>query len=578
MNRLLPKLFFLLTLMLFLQSANNTFCQTSLLPIGEWSKKLETKSDENGFLQVAAELKSKDSTGFEVGLRALENQKSANLFYNARILILRAYQAYRFQYVDRNALIERYYELGLNEAYRTGDEAFISKVCESYASMMASTQEIELSATYYLKAEEINEDPQNHVKDPFVVSIALGEILFHTREYEKSIYYLRRGLDHWQDTSAFADYLRIRYFNTMGQAYEQLDKLDSAMIDYQTSMQFTHKLGDTTWIGINDDFMGQFFYLKKDYADARSLLEAGFGISKVYEWNIAANTLQWLARINLIEGKKDSAIVKLKEALAFLRKSSNFPFQQVNFLQNIYFVMADAYRAAGKTDSFYHYFDLYTAVHDSLDRVATFSSLKISQLRIDNEKDYRALKEIRQQADAAAATRNFIILGIILIAIIILLFMNRARTNLAMKEKMAKADITAAKEQLQLFTQNILEKVILIESLQQQLHNNALNKEQQQSIEILSNQTILTDSDWHTFRTLFEKIYPGFFSRLKVAASDITIAEQRMAALTMLHLTTRQMASMLGISPNSVSKTRQRMRQRFNMPADANVEDFILNL
>ena len=234
--------------------------------------------------------------------------------------------------------------------------------------------------------------------------------------------------------------------------------------------------------------------------------------------------------------------------------------------------------AAGKTDSFYHYFDLYTAVHDSLDRVATFSSLKISQLRIDNEKDYRALKEIRQQAEAAAATRNFIILGIILIAIIILLFMNRARTNLAMKEKMAKADITAAKEQLQLFTQNILEKVILIESLQQQLHNNALNKEQQQSIEILSNQTILTDSDWHTFRTLFEKIYPGFFSRLKVAASDITIAEQRMAALTMLQLTTRQMASMLGISPNSVSKTRQRMRQRFNMPADANVEDFILNL
>ena len=59
---------------------------------------------------------------------------------------------------------------------------------------------------------------------------------------------------------------------------------------------------------------------------------------------------------------------------------------------------------------------------------------------------------------------------------------------------------------------------------------------------------------------------------------DITIAEQRMAALIRLHLTTRQMASLLGISPNSVNKTKQRLRQRFNLPADLNVEEFIIKL
>ena len=66
-----------------------------------------------------------------------------------------------------------------------------------------------------------------------------------------------------------------------------------------------------------------------------------------------------------------------------------------------------------------------------------------------------------------------------------------------------------------------------------------------------------------------------FFQRLKNAAADITVAEQRMAALTRLQLSTRQMAAMLGISVDSVYKTKQRLRKRFNIAADANMEEFI---
>ena len=73
---------------------------------------------------------------------------------------------------------------------------------------------------------------------------------------------------------------------------------------------------------------------------------------------------------------------------------------------------------------------------------------------------------------------------------------------------------------------------------------------------------------------LFEKTYPGFLTKLKEQASDITLAEQRMAALTRLHLTTKQMAAVLGISPNSVIKAKQRLRQRFNFETDFQAEEF----
>ena len=58
----------------------------------------------------------------------------------------------------------------------------------------------------------------------------------------------------------------------------------------------------------------------------------------------------------------------------------------------------------------------------------------------------------------------------------------------------------------------------------------------------------------------------------------MTVAEQRMAALTRLQLTTRQIASMLGISVDSVHKSRQRLRHRFGVSADTTLDEVVSNL
>ena len=131
---------------------------------------------------------------------------------------------------------------------------------------------------------------------------------------------------------------------------------------------------------------------------------------------------------------------------------------------------------------------------------------------------------------------------------------------------------------MELFKQNMIEKATLIEKLQEQVQVKETTAEQMQIIDELSQQTILTEADWDKFKKLFDKIYPGFFIKLKGKATDITIAEQRMAALTRLHLTPKQMASMLGISPLSVHKTRQRLRQRLHVTADNNLEEMITSL
>ena len=136
-------------------------------------------------------------------------------------------------------------------------------------------------------------------------------------------------------------------------------------------------------------------------------------------------------------------------------------------------------------------------------------------------------------------------------------------------------EVTLAREQLRLFTENIVEKTALIEKLEEQASKKEASAEQQGIISELSRQTILTEEDWEKFKALFETIYPGFFIKLKQNFANISVAEQRMAALIRLSLTSKEMASMLGISVDSVHKTRQRLRQRLQLTSDSSLKEMV---
>jgi hypothetical protein len=578
---------YLFTMFVLLQTCCFCFSQNSSASIKEWVKKLSVKNDDEykNYSEVQNELNKKDSLYVLPVLNDLEKHiVSSNHYFNARFFVLKANQLNRLNRSRKVPELRQICENSLKEAYESGDDHLILFSSWGYGGLMGILSEIELSATYLLKAVETNERLEKKYFST-TLWLSLGETLFHTREYEKCIYYIQKGLDTWRDTAAIADYHRMRLCNTIGQAYQQLGKLDSAMISYRRSMFYVDKHGEVTWQAINSGFIGQIFFLKKNYSTAKEYLRSDYNINKNNEPNIAANTLQWLARISLIEGKEDSALLLAKEALQFSKKAGQVSMQQLNYLQHIYYTTADVYRTIGNTDSFYHYFQLYSALHDSLERVATLSSIKMAQARIENENNYHAVQILQKEKRAEEQKRNFIIAVIVLCAILAFSYVNRLRLKhrfteqIAVQQKnAAEAEKEAAKEQLQLFTQNLIEKTSLVEKLEGQLNNRTLSIEQQELITSLSGQTILTEDDWEKFKSLFEKIYPGFFMKLKTSVNDITLSELRMAALVKLHLTTRQIATILGISPNSVNKTKQRLRQRLHVDAEKNIEDVIADI
>ena len=90
----------------------------------------------------------------------------------------------------------------------------------------------------------------------------------------------------------------------------------------------------------------------------------------------------------------------------------------------------------------------------------------------------------------------------------------------------------------------------------------------------LYNQRILTDDDWMEFKVLFEKSYPGFIEKVCSVYRNITEAELRLFLFIKLKLSSKEAASILGISSDGVKKTRYRLRKRLQLEKTDSLEEF----
>jgi DNA-binding CsgD family transcriptional regulator len=505
--------------------------------------------------------------------------KSKGYHFQARLNCLRARtlsfrNVYYQYYQDRKAVdlepikkhINTLLSSAMDLAYRSGDDYLVAFVSSLYASTV-SMYDVGVAVMYAKNGIDLYEQ-LSHPLTPEHYQF-LAELLYKVREYEECVRYGRKAVLAWpKSREPYRDRYTVNCMNTVALAYHRQQRFDSAMLFYGQALQLAQKTKDTVWTGIVLGNIAQVLYAQGRYDTAYVLFKGDYKTSKAAGYlDNAANSLQWAARTSLAQGREREALAELREAFQLLKL-----WPDAGYLRNTYYTATQLFRKTGAYDSAFYYNTLYTAVNDSLEKVVATSSLAISRARLNDERSRYQIQTLNREKQAQVLYRNIIIAAIVVFSLLALLVVNRQRLKAKLKLHQAELEMAAAREQVRLFTKNIVEKTALIEKLETQINSRPASIEQQSIISELAQRTILTEEDWTRFKALFERAYPLFFSKLREKASDITIAEQRMAALIRLQLTTRQMASMLGISIDSVHKTRQRLRQRLQLPTDASLE------
>lgn len=149
------------------------------------------------------------------------------------------------------------------------------------------------------------------------------------------------------------------------------------------------------------------------------------------------------------------------------------------------------------------------------------------------------------------------------------------QTEIQAKEK----ELELNKNTLLIYTKNLIEKNALLDELNNKLKEleskHPEDHEKIEKINQLTSSKIITEDNWEQFKHLFGKVHQGFFFKLKNEYPGITTAETRLAALIKLNISSKEIASMIGISDDSVKKTRQRLRKKMQLDAEVGLEETI---
>ncbi|WP_133166382.1 helix-turn-helix transcriptional regulator [Sphingobacterium haloxyli] len=76
-----------------------------------------------------------------------------------------------------------------------------------------------------------------------------------------------------------------------------------------------------------------------------------------------------------------------------------------------------------------------------------------------------------------------------------------------------------------------------------------------------------------------QKLHPDFFKRLSdKAIQKLTLLDQKYCTYLYLKMTTKQIAQALHVEPQSVRMFKYRLKQKFGLDKEVDLEDFLTNI
>ena len=139
-----------------------------------------------------------------------------------------------------------------------------------------------------------------------------------------------------------------------------------------------------------------------------------------------------------------------------------------------------------------------------------------------------------------------------------------------------RSDIESKNRELATSTMSIIKKNEFLNSIKSELVTKG--KDGIDKVVKIIDKNLNNTDDWKMFQEAFNNADKKFLKKLKSKHSELTPNDLRLCAYLRLNLTSKEIAPLLNISPRSVEVKRYRLRKKMNLPHDANLTNYILEI
>lgn len=372
-------------------------------------------------------------------------------------------------------------------------------------------------------------------------------------------------------------------------------------LEYQgQGLELYRRLGDPGGASLVEEHLGSIYEDLGQYDLAQQHFERAYAFYKGKTQRETANMLNNLGDIFRKQGKLDLAGFYTGKALELARELGDN-----HQMESAHKDLAKTLAASGHFREAYENLQQADAYKSAVLEAHNNTQKNVLQTVYETDKKESEIRLLREQNRVNSANQR--LLGVSVAALLILLSgvvvlgsrkrkmelkfqalqQKALRTELeqkALEETNLQKEINLKSAALTRYSLNLSHKNKLLTDLSKSLSQMASRKHMDLSGKIRSlvqeiDQSLNQEMEWDEFMHIFEEIHPDFARNLSgMAREPLTPAELRLGMLLRMNLSSKEIASLLRVTPDSVRVARHRLRKKLPIETKKELVNFLVKL
>jgi tetratricopeptide (TPR) repeat protein len=378
-------------------------------------------------------------------------------------------------------------------------------------------------------------------------------------------------------------------YGNIGHHYEKQQQYDSAFYFQQLALHQYQGIHDTFGMAGIYENLGTINEDLEKYDTALFYFQNALRLYELHHERVAGiEIINNIGDVLRKTGDYKRSMPFSKEALSIAQQTNN-KYQEAAACKDI----AKTFNLLGRNDSAYYYMewsrkcllDIYSAQNNQ--------QMSFLQIIYDTNKKNDEIIQLENSHKINRIIYTAVVVVVVLLIILCLLTISRQKLKIsqaqAVSEKNAeinrvqKDQLELKSKQLATHTLDVIQRNQFLDELRNTLslmvqEEKRDQKKQLQQLVLKINQNVNHEKQWKEFTSIFEQVHQVFFDKLNALYNDLTTNDIKLLALHKMNMDSKDMATVLGISPDSLRVARYRLRKKLNIPEGDTLNTFVHSL
>ena len=427
---------------------------------------------------------------------------------------------------------------------------------------------------------------------------AIGKVDFERKNYEMAQEYFEEA----SRLSQKINYARGQAISSglLGASFEKLGKYDEALENQLKALQLFEGLKDKIWVSVVNENIGSIYEDLEDFELAKSYFLKTYDSVERSGTPLEANVLNNLGDVYRKTGNYHEALSYTNKALEVAKGNND-----LNQFESSHKDLSKTYNLIGNYKEAYKHLLIADTYNSQLVEMQNADQLNVLLAIYENRKKENQITLLQEQTKVSRANQNLLWLALIasiIIGVLIYFYRNRRRqAELKLKEfeqralraelekkieeeKNLQQEIQLKASALSRYSIHLSQKNKILHDLSLTLKNMASRRHMdvEGKLKKIANEinfNLQQEGEWDEFMSFFKEIHPNFIKRLSsLSDENLSSSELRLGMLLRLNMSSKEIASVLRVTPDSVRVARHRLRKKLPIDSKEELVNFMVEL